>query len=235
MLRPVEAASLLAAGLSPAKVFDGTTLSPEVEFALEIGAPLQPILIQLDQIQQNQERTKQELAQALAVPRATRQLLLWLPLLAAVMSQFLGLSNLADLANPLVLVSLALAAGLLLLGAKISRRQLLSLNPNFDISLLQRMLIAVSAGMGLSEISAKYPDIASNPATAALVRLSVRTGAALIPLIGSEIHRALADQLADQIQQLRKLSVRLLIPLGLTTLPAFMLLTIPPILVGSFK
>ena len=227
---------MLEAGLSPAEIFSGGAgLSKEIEFALEVGAPLKPTLVRLDQIEISKERASRELRQALAVPKATRRLLLWLPLLSAGMGQLVGLSDLGSFANPLVLFSLLLAAGLILIGAKLTQRQLRSVESVIDISNLQRMLIAVSAGMGLTQIGARLPAASSDPSVSRLLNLSAETGAALIPLIDGEIERALGDQIASQIESLRQLSVRILIPLGLTTLPAFMLLTIPPILVGSIK
>ena len=72
----------------------------------------------------------------------------------------------------------------------------------------------------------------TSPKVARLVSLTNRTGAALSSLVSSEIENGLQAQLSEKIAAARVLSVRLLIPLGLTTLPAFMLFTIPPTLVG---
>jgi hypothetical protein len=68
-----------------------------------------------------------------------------------------------------------------------------------------------------------------------LIKVTRRTGAALSELVKSEIENTLKRQLSEKITLLRELSVRLLIPLGLTTLPAFMLFTIPPTMVGLAK
>jgi pilus assembly protein TadC len=65
-----------------------------------------------------------------------------------------------------------------------------------------------------------------------LVALSQRTGAALGALLGSEIEMLNERSLTEQLTKAKQLAVALLVPLSLTTLPAFLLLTIPPMLIG---
>ena len=73
-----------------------------------------------------------------------------------------------------------------------------------------------------------YPDGGASQ----LVEISKRTGARLSFLIDSEFEQLNQKLLSTRIEEARKLSVRLLIPLSLTTLPAFLLLTLPPIIIG---
>lgn len=236
-MRPAELASLLESGvdlktaLAQADGFDLTQL----RFAIDSGAELVPVLWQLEQQQRNTEQASSQLSQALAVPTATRRLLVWLPALSLVMAQFLGLTSLAAYANPLVLGSLAIGAALLFAGSKISGRQLASAKTEFDVSALQDFLICISAGLNLGQIAQHRPDLLSDERVKNLQQLSLLTGAALLPLTRGAIERSLATQLAEQIEKLQQLSVQILIPLGLTTLPAFLLFTIPPILVGSLR
>jgi tight adherence protein B len=236
-MRPAELASLLESGVDLKNALaqaDGFDLTP-IRFAIDTGAELVPLLWQLEQQQRNTEQASSQLSQALAVPTATRRLLVWLPALSLVMAQFLGLTSLAAYSNPLVIASLLLGAVLLFVGSKISGRQLARAKTEFDVDALQDFLVCISAGLNLGQIAQHRPDVLSDERVSQLQQLSMQTGAALVPLTRGAIERSLATQLSDQIEKLQQLSVRILIPLGLTTLPAFLLFTIPPILVGSLR
>jgi len=232
-----EVASLLNAGVPLGRALSGASddLLGKLEFALSVGAPLGPFLTQLDRISQDERIADFELEQALAIPRATRRLLLWLPLFSLLFAQLLGLATLNALLNPLVLISFLLAGMLLFIGAKISSRQLKQLSVDLEIEPMQHFMLALSAGLGLAEIRDQMPAVLSDARVRRLINIGLETGARLSPLVQAEISFAIANKLADQIEATKRLSVRILVPLGLTTLPAFMLLTVPPILVGSLK
>jgi tight adherence protein B len=168
----------------------------------------------------------------MAMPKATKRLLLWLPVLTLALTFLTGISSLDSLTNPVVIVAILLGSALLYLGHRISRRLLLTLNENFDVADLQKFAIAIACGLTTGQIANRFPDLLTSPKVARLVSLTNRTGAALSKLVSSEIENGLQAQLSEKIAAARVLSVRLLIPLGLTTLPAFMLFTIPPTLVG---
>ena len=207
-------------------------LPADVELAIELGAPLKTLLISLAIQQESASKAKAELAQAMAMPKATKRLLLWLPVLTLALTFLTGISSLDSLTNPLVIVAILLGSALLYLGHRISRRLLLTLNENFDVAGLQKFAIAIACGLTTGQIANRFPDLLASPKVARLVSLTNRTGAALSSLVISEIENGLQAQLSEKIAAARVLSVRLLIPLGLTTLPAFMLFTIPPTLVG---
>ena len=207
-------------------------LPGDVELAIELGAPLKTLLISLATQQESASKAKAELAQAMAMPKATKRLLLWLPVLTLALTFLTGISSLDSLTNPLVIVSILLGSALLYLGHRISRRLLLTLNENFDVADLQKFAIAIACGLTTGQIANRFPELLSSPTVSRLVSLTNRTGAALSKLVTSEIENGLQAQLSEKIAAARVLSVRLLIPLGLTTLPAFMLFTIPPTLVG---
>lgn len=231
-------ASLLEAGIdlkSSLRELGYTKLPSELELPVQLGAPLKTLLISLAQQQEGTQRAKAELAQALAMPRMTRRLLLWLPGLTLALTLVTGISTLRSLSNPLVLVSLLLGTALLLLGNRISRRMLSAVNDSFSIAELQQFSVAISAGLTTGQIAKLFPNLLQSPAVDSMITLTNRTGASLGQLVRSEIENTLSYQLAEKITLLRELSVRLLIPLGLTTLPAFMLFTIPPTLVGLAK
>jgi len=236
-VRPAALAALVGSGLSVRTALQELgskqQLDELIELAIRIGAPLVPTLQVLERQQLHLERTRSELIQAQAIPRATRKLLLWLPVLTVGLSELMGLGTLYGLFKPLGLVSLALALGLLWLGSKISGRMLAradftEAHPARELIALQ---VCISAGLGLSEIRAEIPKHYSERSKQ-LIDLSQRTGAALGALIASEIESLNERSLTEQLTRAKQLAVALLVPLSLTTLPAFLLLTIPPMLIG---
>lgn len=52
------------------------TIPEKLKLAISLGSPLIPLLKSMNQLEQNQLRASGELEQALAVPRATRRLLI---------------------------------------------------------------------------------------------------------------------------------------------------------------
>jgi|SaaInl0LU_22_DNA_1037365.scaffolds.fasta_scaffold11144_3 tight adherence protein B len=228
--------SLLSSGLPLRSALEhsGTaTLSPLAIEAIKLGSPLRRVLSQLDEIELQQQRALAELSQALAVPKATRALLSWLPAFALVASQLMGLSSLSALIHPVSLIAIALGFGLILLGRKLTGSMLVE--PRLDQSAiysLQLFGVAIASGLGLSQTLRRYPELGSSAAVMELVNISKTTGCSLSSLVQSTIQSEITNSSAALMTELRELSVKLLIPLGLTTLPAFLLFTIPPIFIG---
>ena len=228
--------SLLSSGLPLRSALEhsGTaTLSPLAIEAIKLGSPLRRVLSQLDEIELQQQRALAELNQALAVPKATRALLSWLPAFALVASQLMGLSSLSALVHPVSVIAIALGFGLILLGRKLTGSMLIE--PRLDQSAiysLQLFGVAIASGLGLSQTLRRYPELGSSAAVMELVNVSKNTGCSLSSLVQSTIQSEITNSSAALMTELRELSVKLLIPLGLTTLPAFLLFTIPPIFIG---
>ena len=228
--------SLLSSGLPLRSALEHSgyaSLSPLALEAIKLGSPLQRILGQLDEIELQQQQAVAELNQALAVPKATRALLSWLPAFALVASQLMGLSSLSALVHPVSLIAIALGFALILLGRRLTGSMLIE--PKLDqtaIYSLQLFGVAIASGLGLSQTLRRYPELSSSPPVMELVAVSKTTGCSLSSLVQSTIRSEISNASAALMTELRELSVKLLIPLGLTTLPAFLLFTIPPIFIG---
>jgi len=228
--------SLLSSGLPLRSALEHSgyaTLSPLALEAIKLGSPLHRILGQLDEFELQQQRALAELNQALAVPKATRALLSWLPAFALVASQLMGLSSLSALVHPVSLIAIALGFALILLGRRLTGSMLIE--PKLDqtaIYSLQLFGVAIASGLGLSQTLRRYPELSSSPPVMELVAVSKTTGCSLSSLVQSTIRSEISNASAALMTELRELSVKLLIPLGLTTLPAFLLFTIPPIFIG---
>jgi tight adherence protein B len=234
-VRPAALAALIGAGvpLSEAlRVLEVDEVDdPLIRLALDVGAPLVPTLLFLDEQLGQQEKTQAEIRQAQAIPLATRKLLLWLPAGTVVMSQLAGLGTVQGLLQPLGLVALALAIALLLLGAKISARMISRLQPPSNAAReLLALHICLSAGMGLQQVRRHLPKLSLRAEE--LIGFSAQSGAGLSSLLLSEIAMGNQRASSESLTQAKKLSVALLIPLAATTLPAFLLLTIVPMIIG---
>ena len=239
-MRPAMLSGLISAGVPLATAVDlaGPRQLPEkfrqfIALAFELGAPLVPTLSQLELQLRHEERSAQEVSQAQAVPQATRTLLLWLPLVAFLMSQIMGLASFKGLLHPAGIIAALLAAALLGLGHKISGKMLATFHeprpdPTHSLMVLR---ICLAAGEPLSKIETRLAKLDSSETTN-LIELSKQTGAKLVSLIDSELEQLNQKLLSERIEDARRLSVKLLIPLSLTTLPAFLLLTLPPIIIG---
>ena len=232
-MRPGELAALVSSGLSIKEASEHLPGDiPELaKLAIALGGPISEVLIQLENQQRALERTEGELRQATAIPTATRRLLLWLPAVSLLLSIGVGLVEPANLLSPLVALSMAVGASLLWIGSLVSRRMLRSAgDQELDIRSLQLGRICFSSGMGLGEFERNYPEASAE--LRELIELSKQTGAALTNLIDGAIELKLAVDLASRLELAKTLQVRLLIPLGLTTLPAFLLFVLPPVVVG---
>jgi len=234
-VRPAALAALVGAGvpLSEAlRVLEVDEVDdPLIRLALDVGAPLVPTLLFLDEQLGQQEKTQAEIRQAQAIPLATRKLLLWLPAGTVVMSQLAGLGTVQGLLQPLGLVALTLSIALLLLGAKISARMISRLQPPSNAAReLLALHICLSAGMGLQQVRRHLPKLSLRAEE--LIGFSAQTGAGLSSLLLSEIAMSNQRASSESLTQAKKLSVALLIPLAATTLPAFLLLTIVPMIIG---
>ena len=232
-MKPGELGALLEAGV-PTKVAIehlGGKVPPLTTLALAAGGELGEVLRQLERQEVSIERSQAEIAQAKALPSATRRLLIWLPPFSLLLALGSGLVALGDLIHPVSLVCLVFGVGLLLLGSLVSKRMVARADmPQLAVEDLQTARICLSAGMSLRTLAGLLPSSASGLGD--LIELSKKTGAGLIDLIDATVESRITGELTERLKAARNLQVRLLIPLGLTTLPAFLLFVLPPIAVG---
>lgn len=234
-MRPAALAGMVAAGIPLGVAIEksGSRPHPLVDLAIRVGAPLTPALTLLEQQLQARDRISSEVFQAQAVPRTTRKLLLWLPLLSVLLGEAMGLKTISGLLTPVGLLALSLALLVLWIGSKVTARMLSQLrDPDCqETEELMALDLCLMAGVGLGEIQNQL-GLKLESAAVSMIELSKSTGASLRPLIATEILRLNQQELDAQLSKAKRLSVSLLIPLSLTTLPAFLLLTIPPMLIG---
>lgn len=234
-MRPAQLAGLISAGIPLNKALEDDDLGERglVKLAISVGAPLTQALLVMEQQLLASERISAEISQAQAVPRATRKLLLWLPLLSVVMGEVMGLGTISGLFTQIGFIALSLALLILWVGAKVSNRMLSGMAKP-DLGRSEELLaldLCLSAGVRMGEIE----SLLEKPLTEKPKQLladAIQSGASIRPLIASEVAIENQNELNLRLSDAKRLSVSLLIPLSLSTLPAFLLLTIPPMLIG---
>jgi len=219
------------------------------EVATESGGHLALALDRLADVFRAQQRQFSELRIAFASPKATSNLILLLPLVAVLFSELLGLSALgASFGTALGAVSVGLGL-LLLIVARISSLRMLDRAKPREAdpgSFLDAVAIGLSAGLNPKAAAAMArtkskvlfgEDVPADQLNIfwEAVKVSEQSGIALHGLL-----LARADALRHRLwsnhrSQLAKLSISLLIPLGLAALPAFVFLAVVPVGIGLFS
>ncbi len=72
----------------------------------------------------------------------------------------------------------------------------------------------------------------SDPSLKNLISLSRQTGAPLSELVANEIDLVTQRAIQQRLARAKRMSIELLVPMSLTVLPAFLILTIVPMLIG---
>lgn len=228
--------ALIESGLSTKHAVSLSGVAYEADFeilklAIEVGAPLAQVSKALARHQDALKAFEREIQQALAIPVATRRLMIWLPVIGLVLSELLGLGSLAALSTTLGLVGFLVGLSLMYLGARATQRLLDQAKQNTALpsSGWFRFGILISVGMPLSQAKQEASPL-NDPE--GLIDLALSTGASLGELVKSKQNSELASFAAERISSAKALSVSLLVPLGLTMLPAFLIFTVLPMVIG---
>ncbi|BDS50046.1 hypothetical protein [Rhodoluna lacicola] len=219
--------------------------------ATSLGGPIVLALNRITEVFDRTQRNQQEVQLAFAGPQSTAKLVMWLPVLALVLSQLVGMNPLgAIVGSPLGALSVSIGAGLMVAGRWWTKRLLARALPNPDDAAaidrgayLDCVLIGLQAGLPLSQARQSAdlefesgfktkPLAESFEALDAAAELSRTTGAALTQILLANADAFREKQRFEIASRISKLGVQLMIPLGLAVLPAFVLLAIVPIAVS---
>ncbi|WP_372968475.1 type II secretion system F family protein [Microbacterium sp.] len=215
------------------------------EVATIVGAPLVDVLRAIAETLRDASSAADDVRIALAEPAGTARLLLWMPFAGLLLGFALGFDTLAVIGTPLG--AACVGGGLLLVfAARVWTRRLLSrAQPSLGTPGMQEELLAVALSGGASiERALSLVGVSAVPRDGAdggtgddsrirsVLELSQTAG---VP--AGELLRAAAGQARHSARiegRLRaaKLSTALLIPLGVCTLPAFLLLGVAPLLLS---
>lgn len=210
------------------------------DVATTVGAPLAEVLRSLAETMRDTASAADDVRIALAEPAGTARLLMWMPLAGLLLGFALGFDTLSVLVTNPIGTACLVAGLLLVLGARMwTRRLLRRAQADAGTPGMHAELVAVALAGGAS-IDRALRLIDESPARDRLS--AARTGGVLelsraagVP--AGELLRAAAAQerhdarVAGRIRA-AKLSSQLLIPLGVCTLPAFLLLGVAPLMLS---
>lgn len=178
---------------------------------------------------------------ALAGPVATARLVLGLPVVGIVFGTLLGFNTLGTLFTTVPgLVCLVVGVALLVVARRWNRRLVLAAQPTDVLPglSLELMAIAVSGGGSLDRatvsVHAALEEFGLRPSGSPdeVLALSARAGVPAAALLRAEADEARRDARAAAQKAAAELGVRLMIPLGVCVLPAFMALGVAPLLLA---
>lgn len=209
------------------------------EIATTVGAPLAEVLRMIAETLRDAASAADDVRIALAEPAGTARLLLWMPFAGLLLGFALGFDTLGViLGNPLG-AACVIAGLLLVVAARFwTGRLLRRARPEPGTPGMRAELVAVALAGGVS-IDRALQLVAESSASGggdervrAVLGLSRAAGVPAAELLRAS---AAQDRHAARVEgRLRaaKLSTRLLIPLGVCTLPAFLLLGVAPLLLS---
>ena len=210
--------------------------------ATDVGSPLAPTLRDFADSLRDLAQAQREITVALAAPTATARLVLALPFVGVLFGLLLGFNTLGTLfATPIGWVCLGVGAGLLLGAARWNSRLVRRAQPRDHTPGLAFDLLAIAVVGGGSLDRARSAVAAAierfsldgtlaTDGTEEVLDLSRRAGIPAAELLRSEATERRRQARADVSARAQALSVRLMIPLGVCVLPAFMVLSVVPLL-----
>lgn len=211
----------------------GSSMVSEIEFVADVLA--------------SRDRALQKIEIAHASPKSTARLMLWLPIITLAMAQLLGWGVLDTLLEkPIVLVSLGLGITLLLLAKLVTSRLLRKAKPeqSYEGFYLLGAAMAFSVGANLvraqdraltsyRQVFTNEPPVSELSAMAEITDLVEHSGARAVELLRKQAQKMQEEVLFAAEVKIEKLGIKLMLPLGLGVLPAFVFLAIVPLMVTT--
>jgi tight adherence protein B len=210
--------------------------------ATESGAPLTPTLRRFAEVLRSLAQGRRNVEVALAGPTATSRIVLALPAIGLLFGMLLGFDALRILATtPAGWICLAVG-GLLVVGGVGWNRRLIRAARSMDATpglALELLAIAVSGGASLDrsrELVDRALTEAELPALGAdadsVLEFSRAAGVPAAALLHAEAEDCRRVATAADERRAAELGTRLLLPLGVCILPAFIALGVAPIVVS---
>ncbi|UUT34981.1 type II secretion system F family protein [Microbacterium elymi] len=202
--------------------------------AQTVGAPLADSLRGIAAALQDAAQTRDEVRVALAEPAGTARLMSWLPLVAVGLGAALGFDTLRTLvASPAGIVCALAGIGLIVAARRWSGTLVRRADPDDAVPGMSADLMAIALSGGVSigraeRIVAAAGAEAVDVETAGILTLSRSAGVPAAELLRAGAVLARHRARTDGRMRAARLSSRLLIPLGVCTLPAFLLLGVAP-------
>jgi len=210
------------------------------DVATTVGAPLAEVLRSLAETMRDAATAADDVRIALAEPAGTARLLLWMPLAGLLLGFALGFDTVGVLfGNPLGIACLIAGLALVLCARLWTRRLLRRAQPDTGSPGMHAELVAVGLAGGAS-IERSLRIVEDSPArdrlqsarTAEVLELSRAAGVPAGELLRAAAAQDRHDERVRGRMRAARLSSQLLIPLGVCTLPAFLLLGVAPLILS---
>lgn len=210
------------------------------DVATTVGAPLAEVLRSLAETMRDTASAADDVRIALAEPAGTARLLLWMPLAGLLLGFALGFDTISVLfGNPIGTACLVAGLLLVLCARAWTRRLLRRAQPDPTTPGMHAELVAVALSGGAS-IDRSLRLVDDSPArdrlsgthTRGVLQLSRAAGVPAGELLRAAAAQERHDARIHGRLRAAKLSSQLLIPLGVCTLPAFLLLGVAPLMLS---
>lgn len=224
----IRAGHLLEVEMSQFSEATSADLLLLMEVTKHAGGPIAVTLDRLAKVVNAREQAQNELALAVAGPKASSRLVMSLPVLVFIGAGIAGIPIVRVLMTPsIVWLSLTLGLTMFWLGFRWTNRILKRAEPTkVDPGIeLEAIAIAIQAGLPLSAAQALVPKLPMSE----LQDFGDGSGVALHQLITDRADSKRIDQFNADRLKIQGAAVSVLWPLGLTVLPAFVLIAIVPI------
>ncbi|BDZ45762.1 type II secretion system F family protein [Naasia aerilata] len=213
-----------------------------VALAERTGAPLADVLGRLAESLRDLAAAERDVIAALTGPRLSSRLVLALPAVGIAFGFALGFDPVAELlGTPIGLACGAAGAVLFLLGALWTRRlvgRARAANPVSGLA-LELVAVALAAGVPFDDARMLVRDAAhacglplDEDGVEEAGRLAGTAGVPVAPLLRGEARLLRRRATSDARVRAEALGVTLLLPLGICVLPAFMLLSVAPLMLS---
>ncbi|MDZ8171892.1 type II secretion system F family protein [Microbacterium xanthum] len=211
------------------------------QVATTVGAPLAESLRGLSTALRDAEEAADDVRVALAEPTSTARLMAWLPVVGVVLAACFGFDTFSALTRSPVGAA-CLAAGILLTlaahrwNAALVRRA--GGDPRIPGMTAELLAVALSGGVSVARARDLVDRARPGPAQSRdetaddALALSQRAGVPAVDMLRAAAALARHRARVDGRLRAARLSARLLIPLGVCTLPAFLLLGVAPMMLG---
>lgn len=226
-LAPMQALEIEKASIEQLPTQDKKEFWELWDLAIKVGSPISGALEMMQVSMEQRRKFLAELENLSSTPAATRQLLTWLPIIGLAVAQVIGLNPLSALGSTLGVLVFSFSIGLFVLGFVLSRRISNKLSASLPRTSLKPLKAAIKlqAGVPIGNIKLNHE----------VFKKALITGAPVAQILIQQYLHNQQLEFEKRRNLLARDSVKLLIPLGLTSLPAFVLITVFPLLISSFR
>jgi len=219
-----------------------------LQVAVQSGASVASEIDVVAELCYQRDSSLERIKVAYAGPKSSSRLVIWLPVLTMLIAQLSGFELLgAIIERPVLALSVLLGVALLVAAKIVSSKLIARATPTESYSGYFLMAVALASGGGANlnkaqkiafeshtKIFREEPSKTEQLAMAEIANLMETTGARVSDLLKSQARIMQRENLTANELRIEQLSVRLMLPLGLAVLPAFVCLAVIPLMASMF-